>query len=97
MYTNKRVLPPKEYSTDIHYRPLAQSFNTFISRRFDSDYAIKLALFLGVCILCYIFWRTIIKPISDLIKAKKEQDRRKFDEDEEDQGNGGGEDENMYK
>ena len=72
MYTNKRVLPPQEYNTDLHYRPLAQSFNMFVEGRFDNDYAMKLAIFVGVCIISYIIWRTIIKPIINIIKTKKE-------------------------
>jgi hypothetical protein len=60
MYTNKRLLTPKVYDKQVHYRPPLQPPDQFFERRYDTDSNRIVLLVVISLMVFYIFWRWIV-------------------------------------
>lgn len=75
MFTDKRLMVPKDYTTEMHYRPNLEHPVRFFQRRYSDIHSQSvLYVFFGVCII-YLFWRTCIKPCCNLCKRCGERKR----------------------
>lgn len=63
MYTNKRILTPAVYDTDIHYRQPGENAGRFIKRRFDIFSARSVVWFAIIILICYCIYKCIVAPI----------------------------------
>lgn len=63
MYTNKRLLTPKDYTTEIHYRAPKEPPHRFFRKRYDIA-STQVVLWMCVSIIaCYIVYKFIIMVI----------------------------------
>jgi hypothetical protein len=75
MFTDKRLMVPENYSTEMHYRPLLEPPDRFFARRYDDLHSLSVVyVFLGVTVL-YIFYSTCIRPCCNLCKKCGERKR----------------------
>jgi len=75
MFTDKRLMVPENYTTEMHYRPLLEPPDRFFARRYDDLHSLSVIyVFLGVTIL-YIFYSTCIRPCCNLCKKCGERKR----------------------
>lgn len=60
MFTNKHLLTPSDYDTDMHYRPSMEPTGQFLRKRFDTPSA-KIVLYftLGISVF-YVFYKCIV-------------------------------------
>lgn len=66
MLTNKRLLTPKNYTTDVHYRPPKEPPHAFFRKRYDIT-STQLVLWTSISIIiAYMIYRFIILVIWNL-------------------------------
>jgi hypothetical protein len=66
MLTNKRLLTPKNYTTDVHYRPPKEPPHSFFRKRYDIA-STQLVLWTSISIvIAYMIYRFIILVIWNL-------------------------------
>jgi hypothetical protein len=87
IYSNKRLLTPIGYTTEMHFRPKGEPPKHFFKRRFDNSQAFSVALITLLILFVYFFWRTIVVTIINILALRKE--KRKQMDDKNDEANGG--------
>lgn len=83
MFTNKRLLTPKDYTIDVHYRPAKEPPHRFFRRRYDIT-STQVVLWMAITILiCYFLYRFFILVIWRLCQnaKKRKQAADMLDED----------------
>jgi hypothetical protein len=83
MYTNKRILTPAVYDTEIHYRQPGENVGRFLGRRFDIFSAKSVLIFFFIIMICYCIYKCIISPILYICEVQEERKRAKQEEDAE--------------
>ena len=90
MYTNKRLLAPEGYNTEMHYRPVGERPDIFFRRRFDITPSQMVLLFVfSLCIVYFLYkliaccwWFCCTRP-AEAKKAAQLADENNFEGDEE--------------
>jgi hypothetical protein len=77
VFTNKRLLTPKDYDTEQHYRPPMEPADQFFERRFDNA-SNQLVLYVVVIILVvFVLWKYIILTIYQIFQVRRARRNRK--------------------
>lgn len=85
MYTNKRMLTPAVYNTEIHYRQPGENAGRFMKRRFDILSAKSVLYFFFIIMVCYCIYKCIIAPIMYICQVQEDRKRAKQEEDAEEE------------
>lgn len=75
MYTDKRLMVPLGYNTEMHYRPMLEPVNLFMMRRYDDLHSRSVLYLCFGIVLLYLFYRTCIQPCVNLCKKCGERKR----------------------
>ena len=76
IYTNTRLLSPKDYSPEMHYRPAYEPVKQFFERRFRTSSSFVLGLFCIFFIGLYLFWRSILSCLRLVVRLRERQKER---------------------
>jgi len=71
IFTNKRVLTPANYTTDMHFRPKMEPVGEFFARRFDGGHTIIVAFLTIFIVALYLFWKTIVTCFRFIFNIKQ--------------------------
>ena len=71
MFTNKRILTPAGYTTEMHFRPRGEPVGNFFARRFDSSSSFMVFFVFIVVIVVYLIYKTILVPINNCRETRK--------------------------